>query len=81
MHTSKTITIQAVINAPAAKVWKLYKTPEEASQQGLKALSMKTEYFKETASHGSALSFSNFKNHLYGKYIKPIRRMIPKNLS
>jgi len=32
MDTKKTITVQAVINAPVAKVWKLYTAPEHITQ-------------------------------------------------
>jgi len=32
MDTKKRITVQAVINAPVAKVWQLYTTPEHIMQ-------------------------------------------------
>jgi len=32
MDTKKTITVQAVINAPAEKVWQLYTAPEHITQ-------------------------------------------------
>lgn len=32
MDTNKLITVQAVINAPVAKVWQLYTAPEHITQ-------------------------------------------------
>jgi uncharacterized protein YndB with AHSA1/START domain len=32
MDTKKTITVKAVINAPAEKVWELYTAPEHITQ-------------------------------------------------
>lgn len=32
MHPNRTITIQAVINAPVEKVWEIYTTPEHITQ-------------------------------------------------